>query len=147
MPFDHCAECRRCCFVEADYPPLEITLTQKEKKKYGSICIETDCPNLGTTGCVLGDTKPFSCKLYPLAYNPASKTVHYDKDCPLMPEYVRQLKDAKSEASRHLASCKKEIVRLEKSDPGFLENNFEIDSDYFDLKKLPIAPLHKDTSE
>jgi hypothetical protein len=36
---------------------------------------------------------------------------------------------------------------LEKSDPGFLENNFEIDSDYFDLKKLPIAPLHKDTSE
>ena len=65
MPFDHCAECRRCCFVEADYPPLEITLTQKEKKKYGSICIETDCPNLGPTGCVLGDTKPFSCKLYP----------------------------------------------------------------------------------
>jgi hypothetical protein len=64
-----------------------------------------------------------------------------------MPEYVRQLKDAKSEASRHLASCKKEIVRLEKSDHKFLENNFEIDSDYFDLKRLPIAPLHKDTSE
>ncbi len=64
-----------------------------------------------------------------------------------MPEYVRQLKDANSEASRHLNSCKKEIFRLEKSDPGFLKNNFEIDSDYFDLKKLPIAPLHKDISE
>ncbi len=147
MLFDHCAECRRCCFVEDGYPPLEITLTRNEKKKLGSVCIETNCPNLGPTGCSLGDAKPFSCKLYPLAYNPAAKAFYYDAECPLMPEYIRQLKNGKSDAAKHLAACRDEIAGLEKSDNRFLKNNFEIDSDYFELKRLPIAPLKKDTSE
>lgn len=144
MPFDHCAECRRCCFIEAEYPPLEITLTQKEKKDLGSVCIETNCIHLGPVGCTLGDRKPFSCKLYPLAYNPAKREIYYDTDCPVMPEYIRQLKDTASEASKHLADCKSELARLEKTDGGFLKNNFEIDSDYFELKKLPFQPFSKD---
>ncbi len=141
MPFDHCAECRRCCFVEQGYPPLEISLTKKDKKNYGSICIETNCPQLGPQGCTLGDAKPFSCKLYPLAYNPVAKQMFYDVDCPLMPEYIRQLKDVESEASQHLASCKKEIAELEKTDGKFLKSNFAVDSDYFELKRLPILYL------
>ena len=144
MPFDHCAECRRCCFVEEGYPPLEISLTEKEHKDLGGVCIETNCPHLGPVGCTLGDRKPFSCKLYPLAYNPARHEFFYDTDCPVMPEYIGQLKDKTSEASRHLADCTKELARLEKTDSGFLKNNFGIDSDYFDLKKLPFQPFSKD---
>lgn len=144
MPFDHCAECKRCCFVEAGYPALEITLTKKEKKDLGSVCIESDCLHLGPAGCTLGESRPFSCKLYPLAYNPTRREIYYDTECPLMPEYIRQLEDTSSEASRHLASCKSELIKLEKTDSGFLKNNFEIDSDYFDLKRLPSQPFSKD---
>ena len=144
MPFDHCAECRRCCYIEQGYPSLEISLTKKEKRRYGSVCIETQCTYLGPTGCTLGDDKPFSCKLYPLSYDPDAKKIYYDTDCPLMPEYIRQLKDKSSEASKHLASCKKEFARLEKSDAAFLKGNFEIDSDYFDLKRLPVPRIAKE---
>ena len=144
MPFDHCAECRRCCDIEQGYPSLEISLTKKETQRYGSICIETQCIHLGPAGCTLGDDKPFSCKLYPLSYDPDSKKIYYDTDCPLMPEYIRQLKDQHSEASQHLAACKKEFARLEKSDAAFLKGNFEVDSDYFDLKRLPVSRIAKE---
>ncbi len=144
MPFDHCAICRRCCFVEAGYPALEITLTKKEKKDLGSVCIESDCIHLGPVGCSLGDSRPFSCKLYPLAYNPTRREIYYDTECPVMLEYIRQLEDSASEASKHLADCKSELIKLEKTDSRFLKNNFEIDSDYFDLKRLPSQPFSKD---
>jgi hypothetical protein len=144
MPFDHCAECRRCCYIEQGYPSLEISLTKKEKRRYGSICIETQCTHLGPSGCTLGDDKPFSCKLYPLSYDPDTQKIYYDTDCPLMPEYVRQLKDQRSEASKHLAACQQEFIRLEKSDAAFLKGNFEIDSDYFDLKRLPVPRIAKE---
>ena len=114
MPFDHCAECRRCCFVEAGYPALEISLTKKEKKDLGSVCIETNCVHLGPVGCTLGERKPFSCTLYPLAYNPTRREIYYDTDCPVMPEYIRQLDDAASEASMHLAKCQSEQARKDR---------------------------------
>ena len=144
MPFDHCAICRRCCFVEAGYPALEITLTKKEKRDLGSVCIESDCIHLGPVGCTLGESRPFSCKLYPLSYNPTRREIYYDTECPVMPEYIRQLEDSASEASKHLAGCKSELIKLEKTDSRFLKNNFEIDSDYFDLKRLPSQPFSKD---
>jgi Fe-S-cluster containining protein len=145
--FDHCAECRRCCNVDAGHPPLEITLTTSEKKSLGSVCIEGDCEHLGSTGCVIGKTKPFSCQLYPLAYNPKNRNFYFDTECPLMPQYVKQLKDSASEASRHLAAMSKTIVKLEKSDPTFLQDNYEVDSDYFDLKRLTHKPLPQDNSK
>lgn len=144
MPFDHCAECRRCCYIEQGYPSLEISLTKHERRRFGSLCIETHCTHLGQTGCTLGDDKPFSCKLYPLSYDPDSQKIYYDTDCPLMPEYIRQLKEKNSEASQHLAACKKEFARLEKSDAAFLKGNFEVDSDYFELKRLPLPRLAKE---
>jgi Fe-S-cluster containining protein len=137
MLFDYCAECRLCCHIEEGYPPLEVSLTTKEKAQHKSICIETSCRHLAKTGCTLGDEKPFSCKLYPLAYNPSEKRFYYDSECPLMPEYLHQLRDEQSDASVHLKQMRSEITALEKSDAKFLNANFAVDQDYFDLNTLP----------
>jgi hypothetical protein len=144
MLFDHCAECRRCCHVDEGYPSLEITLTKSEKQKYKHICIETNCEHLGTSGCTLGDEKPFSCKLYPLVYDPEEREFYFDVECPLMPEYTKQLQNKNSEASLHLAALGQSISLLEKTDPKFLELNYEIDTDYFELQVLPVNPFSRD---
>jgi len=136
--FDHCAECRRCCHVDEDYPPLEVTLTKLEKKKYGSVCIESRCEHLGPAGCVLGDEKPFSCRLYPLAYDPANGRFYYDDGCPLMPAYIAQLGEECSDASKHLEGVSAVISGLQETDRPFLKRNFLIDTDYFELKELPL---------
>jgi len=137
MLFDYCAECRSCCHVDPGFPPLEVSLTRQEKGKYRSICIESECEHLGANGCVLGDAKPLSCKLYPLAYNPADGRFHYDEECPLMPEYVRQLSDPESDAFVHLNEMKTLIEKIKESEAAFLKRNFSVDKAYFELKKLP----------
>ncbi len=141
MLFDHCAECRRCCNTEQGQAPLEITLTATENVRIGEFCVDGNCQYLGNEGCTLGPQKPFSCTLYPLSYNPKSRHFSFDTECPLMPTYFEQLASPKSEASKHLAQVTKEIQKLEKTDPEFLQTNHEIDIDYFDLKKLPTKPL------
>jgi Fe-S-cluster containining protein len=139
--FDQCAECQRCCRVDPGFPSLEISLTHQESKRLGSVCIDETCQHLGNKGCTMGEDKPFSCRLYPLSYNPKSKNFWYDVECPLMPQYIAQLKDAASEASAHLSFVMQEIQQLSKIDPDFLATNYEIDVDYFELKKLPgLAP-------
>lgn len=137
MLFDHCADCRRCCNVDSGHPPLEVSLTKAETKRFKSICIEDNCEHLGDQGCTLGPKKPFSCTLYPLAYSPKSKEFYFDTDCPLMPKYFRQLKNSQSEASTHLATMQLMIKKLQKTDTLFLKKNHEIDVDYFNLKKIP----------
>ena len=146
MLFDHCAQCQRCCHVEEDYPALEVTLTRQEKKVYGSVCIETRCEHLGATGCQLGDAKPVSCTLYPLSYEPQSRTFHFDVECPLKPAYFAQLTDPASEASQHLSRMAQVIQGLEKTDPRFLKTNHAIDVDYFELEALPVSPWALRTS-
>ncbi len=140
MLFDHCAQCQRCCHVDAGFPALEVTLTKQEKKGLGSVCIEGNCEHLGTAGCTLGDAKPLSCKLYPLAYNPKAKSYFFDTDCPLMPAYQAQLADPGSEASRHLNQMEQAIQVLSETDPAFLRANYKVDAYYFDL-----APLSRTT--
>jgi Fe-S-cluster containining protein len=136
MLFEFCAECRSCCHIDTGFPPLEVSLTKRETKVYQSICIETQCPHLSVTGCSLSDDKPFSCSLYPLAYNPGEQKFYYDSECPLMPEYLEQLNDRNSDASVHFRKMQKEVKRLEKTDPKFLQNNFAVDLSYFDLLEL-----------
>ena len=136
MLFDHCAECQRCCNVEPGYPSLEITLTRKEEKRLGSICIQTQCDHLGPQGCTLGEDKPFGCTLYPLSYNPKKQNFYFDADCPLMDVYIQGLSDADSDASAHMAKVSRTLAKLEVTDPVFLQENFEIDKTYFDLKKI-----------
>jgi hypothetical protein len=137
MLFDHCAVCRQCCTIEEGYPPLEITLTAREEKRFGSLCIKTDCTNLGPQGCTLGDEKPFSCSLYPLSYDPESDGFSFDRDCPLKETYFAQLDDPESDASRHLSEMSGQIEKLKKTDPKFLFTNRSVDVDYFDLQELP----------
>ena len=147
MLFDHCAECQRCCHIDPGFPPLEVTLTKQEKQSHGQICIQTRCEHLASDGCALSDKKPFSCKLYPLSFNPQTRVFHFDIECPLMPQYAAQLHDRHSEASQHLLAASQEIGRLEKSDPAFLQSNFDVDTDYFDLQLLPMpAPRRKRTT-
>jgi len=141
MPFEHCSECKRCCNVDPGYAPLEITLTAKETKTYHSICIERHCQYLGKQGCTLGQAKPFSCKMYPLVYKPATQEFLYDTECPVMPKYIAQLKTAGSQANEHLAFIQKEIKVLSQKDEDFLERNFGIDEQYFETKKLPLANI------
>jgi len=140
MLFDHCAQCQRCCHVDEDYPPLEVTLTRQEKKIYGSVCIETRCEHLGPVGCYLGEAKPVSCKLYPLSYEPQTRSFHFDVECPLMPAYFAQLDNPASEASLHLSTMSHLIQGLEKTDAAFLLNNHAVDLDYFELMALPVRP-------
>ena len=146
MLFDHCAQCQRCCHVEEDYPALEVTLTRQEKKVYGSVCIETRCEHLDRDGCQLGDAKPVSCKLYPLSFEPTSRSFHFDVECPLKSTYFSQLKDPSSEASQHLSRMVQVVQGLEKSDPVFLKTNHAIDVDYFELEVLPVNPWALRTS-
>jgi Fe-S-cluster containining protein len=143
MLFDHCATCQRCCHVDPGFPPLEVTLTREEKKGLGSVCIENSCEHLGDAGCTLGDAKPLSCKLYPLAFNPKTKAFFFDIDCPLMPMYESQLQDPDSEASNHLRQMSEAVKGLSKSDPQFLTANYRVDSYYFDLAPL----LHNGASK
>ena len=144
MPFNRCAECQRCCNVDPGYPALDITLTTLESKKFGQLCIQGDCEHLGSSGCVLGDDKPFSCKLYPLSFNPTSSNFYFDVECPLMPDYIEQLKQPHSNASRHFNGIVKSLKKLMKDDPIFLKKNSDVDRDYFKLKKMPIQPLKKE---
>jgi len=141
MLFDHCAQCQRCCHVDEDYPPLEVTLTRQEKKIYGSVCIETCCEHLGSAGCKLGEAKPVSCKLYPLSYDPQTRSFHFDVECPLMSAYFAQLDNPVSEASLHLSTMSHLIQGLEKTDAAFLLSNHAVDLDYFELEALPARPM------
>jgi hypothetical protein len=93
---------------------------------------------------MLGDAKPFSCKLYPLAFNPKTKAFFFDTDCPLMPAYQSQLHDPASEASNHLRQMREGLDGLASSDPFFLRANYRVDSDYFDLAPLGGAEQPKE---
>jgi len=118
-----------------------VSLTQTETKQHGRICIETSCTHLGPEGCQLGDGKPLSCKLYPLSFEPESRTFHFDVECPLKTTYFAQLDDPSSQASAHLTQMANAIRQLEHTDSPFLQSNFAIDSAYFELEALPINPL------
>jgi hypothetical protein len=137
MLFEYCAECQSCCNVDPGHPPLDVTLTNAETTRFTPICIEDRCTHLGDAGCTLGDTKPFSCTLYPLSFDPSARAFSFDAECPLMETYFAQLSDPKSDASRHLAQASKTIHALEASDPEFLKTNHAVDIDYFDLIPLP----------
>lgn len=136
MLFDHCAKCQSCCNVDSGFGTLEITLTQKETKVFRHLCIEDRCEYLGEKGCTLGDSKPLSCKLYPLSFDPQVKKYYFDAACPLLPEYKRQLKDSDSDASKHFREMNTLIEEMAVVDPKFLSRNHEIDLDFFELVPL-----------
>lgn len=64
-----------------------------------------------------------------------------------MPTYMSQLGDLRSEASTHLAAVRNEVLALETSDPAFLKDNFLVDTDYFELRRLTRGPLAQAAAE
>ena len=139
MLFDYCSQCQSCCRVDEGYPELEITLSQVEQQRLGSLCIQSTCKFLGSRGCTLGDEKPLGCQLYPLSYDPKSKEFFFDAACPLLPTYREQLNTPSSEASHHLSRMTAMIHKLTDDDPAFLHQNFQVDVDYFDIQ--PLRPI------
>lgn len=119
-------------------------MTAKERSSLGSVCIQSQCEHLGDAGCTLGNTKPLSCKLYPLAFDPKTEVFYYDSDCPLMPQYQLELQQPDSDASAHFAAMNAELQALKKSDRTFLNANYRVDSDYFDLLPLQTKSMLKD---
>ena len=53
-----------------------------------------------------------------------------------MDEYIAGLADINSEASAHMAKVERTVAKLEEKDPVFLQQNYEVDKAYFDLKKI-----------
>jgi Fe-S-cluster containining protein len=144
--FDHCAECQSCCNVDAGYGSLEITLTKDETTKLKHLCIEDRCTHLGAQGCKLGDSKPLSCKLYPLSFDPQAHSYYFDAACPLLPEYKRQLKQPDSDAALHLKEMNRLLLALSQTDAAFLKQNHAIDRDFFDLTPLATPTYLKNKS-
>ncbi len=64
-----------------------------------------------------------------------------------MPDYIDQLKQPLSNASRHFNGVVRELKNLIKTDPNFLKKNSEVDRDYFELKKMPQQPLKKEIKQ
>lgn len=137
--FDRCAECKRCCHVDDGAPPLEVNLTSAERRVLGTICVESRCAHLAVTGCSLGKSKPFGCDLYPLAYDPEARFFYFDRGCPLLESYSWQLRDASSDASKHLARMQGAIAVLERTDGDYLRANYAFDQDYFEL--VPVSRM------
>ena len=136
--FDRCASCQRCCHIDPGYGPLEVTLTHSEQHRLGSVCIETQCPHLSSNGCALGDTKPFACSMYPLSYDPHHRQYSLDVECPLALGYLEDFADPETAAGKHLRQAMETIQHLEISEPGFLLENHAIDSEFFDLQRIPV---------
>ena len=69
------------------------------------------CRFLGESGCVLGDLKPFQCRLYPILFL-GDGALGIDPACTYSGEYLSQLRDPASDAGRHYAAMKKEASLL-----------------------------------
>lgn len=137
MLFDRCKQCRKCCHIEAGFPPLQVPLLRSEKKRWHRLVIEDECRFLGTRGCSLGDAKPFACEQYPLSYDPYEARYFFDADCPLYEQYQAELAIPGSEAELHFQAVHQRIQTIMKDQPEFLQRNFDLDADYFEL--LPLA--------
>lgn len=136
MPFDFCKHCQKCCHVDEGFPTLEIPLLAAEKKCWQKLEISTACRFLGEGGCTLGVAKPFACQQYPVSFDPKLRRFFFDADCHLYDQYQEDLLVDNSEAHRHLDGVIRTINALAQEEPKFLETNFALDADYFEL--LPL---------
>jgi len=128
-PFDRCAECRQCCKSVDSYLHIHVFSHEPElKSRLAASGLETTkiiiapgtlCSFLGPCGCILGTLKPFHCRFYPLFLLPGD-TIGIDADCSCSKDYLSQLGDPSSDASRHLKDCKNEIAALSENEKATL---------------------------
>ena len=127
--FDRCAECRQCCRSTDSYLHIHVFTHEPElKSRLAASGIDTmkitiapgnTCRFLGPDGCTLGDIKPFHCRFYPLFLMPGD-AIGIDTECSCSKEYISQLGDPSSDASRHLKYCKNEIAKLRENEKAVL---------------------------
>lgn len=77
---------------------------------YGS-----SCRFFNESGCTLGGTRPFQCRLYPLLFL-YEGSLGIDPACTYSGEYLSQLADPLSDARRHFETMKKEASKLSKEE-------------------------------
>ncbi len=120
--FERCRQCRACCRSSDRF--VHISVFGHEKRLTGLLAsrgMDTEeivvpygasCRFLGEAGCVLGDAKPFQCRLYPLLLL-SDGSLGIDPACTYSGEYLSQLKDPASEARHHFKAMKKEASLLD----------------------------------
>lgn len=127
--FDRCAECRQCCRSIDSFLHIHVFSQEPELQyKLAASGLDTTkiviapghlCSYLGPSGCTLGDVKPFHCRFYPLFLLPGD-AIGIDSDCSCCKEYMSQLDDPFSDASRHLKYSKNEIAKLSENEKAAL---------------------------
>ncbi len=75
----------------------------------------SSCRFINESGCTLGDTKPFQCRLYPLLFL-YDGSLGVDPACTYSGEYLSQLSDPGSDARSHFEAMKKEAKDLTKKE-------------------------------
>jgi hypothetical protein len=76
--------------------------------------------------------------MYPLSYDPRHRQYSLDVECPLALGYLEDFADPETAAGKHLRQAMETIQQLEISEPGFLLENHAIDSEFFDLQRIPV---------
>lgn len=120
--FDVCKECKMCCKSTHTYIHVHVFDHEGELTEHlCSLGLDTDdiviepgknCQFLGAEGCRISSSmRPFHCRMYPLLYLPDG-SMGIDPGCPHSGEYLRQLKDARSDAIVHFMSMVKELSDL-----------------------------------
>lgn len=127
--FERCKQCRACCrtsdrFVHIYVCGHEERLIERlasEGKDTKEILVQvaSSCPFLCDTGCMLGDIKPFQCRLYPLLFL-RDGSLGVDPECTYSEEYLAQLSDPPSEAWQHYAAMKVEAAGLSDREKALL---------------------------
>jgi len=127
--FDRCAECRQCCKSIDSYLHIHVfALEHGLRGRLVASGLDTakivippgdTCRFLGSDGCTLGDIKPFHCRFYPLFLLPGD-AIGIDTECSCSKEYISQLGDPSSDASRHLKYARNEIAKLTEKEKAVL---------------------------
>jgi hypothetical protein len=76
--------------------------------------------------------------MYPVSYDPHNRLFSLDVECPLVPDYLQDFDDPETAAGQHLRQTMQTIQQLEIAEPGFLLKNHAIDSEFFDLQRIPV---------
>ncbi len=94
----------------------------------------SSCRFNNENGCILGDTKPFQCRLYPLLFL-YDGYLGIDPACTYSGEYLSQLTDPLSDARSHFDAMKKEASLLTKAEKLALADWSHYVCDVVTLKK------------
>ncbi len=119
--FERCKKCKACCRAASSFVRIYVCRHEEDLIKllradgmdeaYITVPPSASCRFLGDDGCILGDIKPFQCRLYPLLIL-SDGSLGLDPACTYSGEYISRLSDHSSDARRHLEAMKREAATL-----------------------------------